>query len=394
MIQAHNGTTYARCSAACTSTRHKVTVERRTHDGQRQRVVRTTETHDEALRLELQLRARPAAADRQTVSDAIDRYLTLHGPRFAPQTRLGYEQQARRIRASWLGGTLLDRLDVEQLETYYSQLLSGTDAPGARVLSTRSVRLIRALIRAALNDAARVRWVKVEQYDGARVLGATPRNRSHEPLDLGAVGQIVAAGDDEVREIAQLAIETTARQGELAAIRWCDVDLLEGVVKVHATVSRKAVKGTSGETQLVRKATKTGRPRHVRISPSCVAMLTARYARQLEQAARAGVDDLDERAVLSTTLERDLVDPRSLGQRWRRARTASSVKADVRFHDLRHVSASAMLAGGVNPVSAAARGWGDTQTMLDAYSHVLGGVDDGSSSVLESTWQTITALAS
>jgi len=394
MIQSHNGTTYARCSASCSSIRHKVTVERRSHDGQRQRVVRAAETHDDALRLELQLRARPAAADRQTVTDAVERYLTLHGARFAPNTLLGYGQQAARVRASWIGSTLLDRLDVEQLETYYSQLLSGTDAPGARALSTRSVRLIRALIRAALNDAARVRWVKVEQYDGARVLGAKPRDRAHETLNLAAVAQIVGAGDVEVRESAQLAIETTAREGELAAVRWRDVDLVEGVVRIESNISRAAVKGTRGKTRLVRKATKGGRPKHVRISPSCVAMLTARYARQLEQAARAGVDDLDDRAVLSTTLERDHVDPRSLGQRWRRARLASKVADNVRFHDLRHVSATAMLAGGVNPVSAAARGWGDTTTMLKSYAHVLGGVDDGSSTVLEATWQTIERLAS
>ncbi|HZW73554.1 MAG TPA: tyrosine-type recombinase/integrase [Caldimonas sp.] len=398
MIQSHNGTGWAACAKACTATRHKVTVERRSHDGQRQRVCRSTETHDEALDLERQLRARPAAADRQTVSDAVERYLSLHGPRFAPNTRLGYAQQARRVRSSWLGETLCDRLDEEMLTAYYSQLLSGTDAPGARALSTRSVKLIRALVRAALNDVARpsLRWVRREQYEGARVLGAKPRERAHETLELADVARVIAAGDLEVREIAQLAIATGARQGELAALRWRDVDLVTGVVKIAESVSRCPLKGTRGETQLVRKSTKTGRPRHVRVDASCVAMLTDRYSRQLLQAARAGVDaddDLGDRAVLSTLLERDHVDPRSLGQRWRRARKASKVTADVRFHDLRHVSATAMLAGGVNPVAAAARGWGSTQTMLGSYAHVLGGVDDGASTVLEGTWRTIAAGA-
>jgi integrase len=372
--------------------RFKVTVERRSHDGKRERVCRTEDTRDEAIARERQLRARPAAADRMTVSDAVERYLSLHGPRFAPNTRLGYAQQARRVRGSWLGETRLDRLDVDLLERYYSQLLDGTDAPGAGVLSTRSVKLIRALIRAALNDVARppLRWVQREQYESARVLGATPRQRAHETLDLGEIAKVIAAGDREVREIAQLAIATGARQGELAALRWRDVDLLGGVVRIEATVTRSAVKGVRGETQLVRKPTKTGRPRHVRVDASCVAMLTDRYARQLSQAAHAGLDDddLGDRAVLSVLLERGHVDPRSLGQRWRRARTAAKVD-DVRFHDLRHVSATAMLAGGVNVVDAARRGWSSSQTMLDTYAHVMGGVDDGATAALEATWHRV-----
>jgi integrase len=373
--------------------RYKVTVERRSHDGKRERVCRTEDTLEDAQARERQLRARPAAADRMTVSDAVERYLSLHGPRFAPNTRLGYGQQARRVRGSWVGETRLDRLDVDLLERYYSQLLDGSDAPGAGVLSTRSVRLIRALIRAALNDVARppLRWVQREQYESARVLGAAPRQRAHETLDLGEVAKVLAAGDREVREIVQLAIATGARQGELAALRWRDVDLLGGVVRIEATVTRAALKGARGETQLVRKPTKTGRPRHVRVDASCVAMLTDRYARQLEQAAHAGLDvddDLGDRAVLSVVLERGHVDPRSLGQRWRRARTAAKV-GDVRFHDLRHVSATSMLAGGVNVVSAAARGWSSSQTMLDSYAHVVSGVDDGATSALEATWHAV-----
>jgi integrase len=378
--------------------RHKVTVERRTHDGRRVRVCRTVDTIDEAHDLERQLRARPASADRQTVSDAVERYLSLHGPRFAPNTRLGYGQQARRVRGSWLGETLLDRLDVSLLESYYSQLLSGTDKPGAGVLSTRSVKLIRALVRASLADVARppLRWVRAEQYEGARVLGRKPRERAHETLALGDVAKVVAAGDREVREIAQLAIATGARQGELAALRWRDVDLLGGVVRIEANVTRTPVKGVRGETKLLRGPTKNTRPRHVRVDASCVAMLTDRYARQLEQAARAGVDAddaLDDRAVLSVTLERQLVDPRSLGQRWRKARTTAGV-ADVRFHDLRHVSATAMLAGGVSVVDAARRGWASSQTMLDTYAHVMGGADDGATTALEATWHAISGRVS
>src|SRR5262249_13743558 len=133
----------------------------------------------------------------------------------------------------------LDHLDVEQLERCYAQMIAGTYRPHATALSTNTVRRVAAVVRASLADVARpsARWVRVDQYDGARVIGPKPRRRSDEAYDLADIAKVIDAGDVEVAELVQLALATGARQGELAAIRWRDVDLVTGVLTIEGSVT-------------------------------------------------------------------------------------------------------------------------------------------------------------
>jgi len=375
--------------------RYKVLVDRPTASGKRKRISRTVDTKREAEVLEDQLRMRPAHADGRTVIDAVDRYLVRHATRFEPATQIGYERRANLyVRKTWIGDVRLDRLSVEDLERFYSQMLTGDHLPKARPLSHASVNSVRILLSAALNEVARpsVGWVHVEQFDGARIPAKVKASRGKRRHALADVAAICDAGGIEVEESAQLAISTSARIGELAAVRWSDVDLLTGLVSIDASVTPNTAKEKARTGQRwLRKLRKNDEPLVVRVDDACIAMLTNRYARHLEQAAVCGFDaddDLGDVAVLSMLLERDYTSPENIRQRWVAAK--KKAKVSMRFHDLRHVSATAMLAGGVSVVNTQARtGHADPTTLLRVYGHAVAAADEIARAATASTWQQV-----
>ncbi len=132
---------------------------------------------------------------------------------------------------------------------------------------------------------------------------------------------------DEV--LITLALRTGMRQGELAALRWEDLDL---GTKPHITVRRSA----DTRTSTVVSTTKTGKERCVGIGPRTVETLEAHRSRQLleRMAARSWYDS-------------GLVLPNTKGKIRRRDSVVHSLKAlleeaglpkDVRFRDLRHTA--------------------------------------------------------
>jgi len=372
--------------------RFKVGVERPTSDGKRKRICRTVDTRREAEILEDQLRARPAAADGRTVADAVDRYLVRHATRFEPSTQIGYERRAQNyVRTTWIGDVRLDRLSVEDLERFYSQMLTGDHKPEAKALGYDSVNSVRILLSAALNEVARpsIGWVRVDQFHGAIIPAKVKASRGKRRHALDTIAAICDAGGIEVEESAQLAIATSARIGEIAAVRWSDVDLLTGLVTIDASVTPNTPKARkAGAPRWLRKLTKTDEPRIVRVDDACIAMLTDRYARHLAQAADCGIDDISDRAVMSVLLESEFTSPENIRQRWVTA--CKRAKVSMRFHDLRHVSATAMLAGGVSVVNTQARtGHADPTTLLRVYGHAVAAADEIARAATLATWQQV-----
>jgi len=160
-----------------------------------------------------------------------------------------------------------------------------------------------------------------------------------------------------------LALRTGMRQGELAALRWEDVDLAG---KATITVRRSA--DTHTKTRV--STTKTGKERKIRIGPRTVEVLKAHRAGQLE-----------ERMAAASWAGPGLVFPNTKGKIRRRDSVVRSLKkllgeADlpisVRFHDLRHTAGTLALRQGV-PLHTVSRmlGHADPAMTLRRYAHVL-----------------------
>jgi integrase len=153
------------------------------------------------------------------------------------------------------------------------------------------------------------------------------------------------------------------RRGEIAALRWKNVDLDAGVLRIVQTtrqigkvVTYKPVKNTKG--------------RPVALSALMLEELKAHRAKQVEELLRFGIKLSGDSFVFAQP-DGSPIKPGSVTNEWKRLAKKHALPR-IRFHDLRHTHATAMLASGVHPKIASERlGHSSIAITLDLYSHVL-----------------------
>jgi integrase len=161
-----------------------------------------------------------------------------------------------------------------------------------------------------------------------------------------------------------LALATGARQGELLALRWRDIDLSAGVVHIRGTLQ-----WIEGEFRICEPKTEKGR-RALGLPASVVSALQAHRIRQLEERLRAGDEWIETDHVFATATGAPL--SRSTVSHRFKALVRQSGLPDQRFHDLRHCAASYLLALGESPrVAMEILGHSTISLTLNTYSHVV-----------------------
>jgi len=237
------------------------------------------------------------------------------------------------------------------------------DRKSASRLSPRRVDVILAILRKALATAER--WGLVSR-NVARLVDA-PKVPKHEvtPLTPGQARRLIDASvDDRLRGLWITALGTGCRQGELLGLRWEDVDLDAGRLRVRHSLARI-------EGRLVLLEPKTGRSRRTITLPGVVMeALRAHRTRQRMEHLVAGSRWVDSGHVFATTIGTPMeaaVVTRAFGRALERAGLPH-----CRFHDLRHAAATFLLAGGFT-LEDVKNLLGHSSIVLtsDTYGHVL-----------------------
>lgn len=162
-----------------------------------------------------------------------------------------------------------------------------------------------------------------------------------------------------------LALATGARLGELLALRWSDVDLDAGTMRISRTAHRLTGRG------IVFHAPKTQRAvRPVALSAETVKVLKQHRRAQLEMRLTLGPAYGDQGLVFAWATGKP--QDRGAVRRTFGKLTAKARVEGLRFHDLRHTAATLMLAAGIHPKVVSERlGHATIAITLDTYSHVL-----------------------
>jgi integrase len=167
------------------------------------------------------------------------------------------------------------------------------------------------------------------------------------------------AQDDRLHALWCFLLDSGARRGEAAALRWSDVD---GVV---VTIRRNRV---HAGRDVIEHTTKSDRVRRVELDVETVAVLRRWRTRQLEE-RMAGEAYSDEGYVFSDALGHPYR-PDGLSDRFVRSLRGLGLPV-VRLHDMRHTSGTLALANGLQPHVVQKRlGHADIATTLRLYSHV------------------------
>ena len=158
---------------------------------------------------------------------------------------------------------------------------------------------------------------------------------------------------------------TGLRLGELAALRWADIDLQARRLRVMRTAYY------TGAAGVVYQPPKTPRSRRaVDLSAETAEVLADHRRRQVEQRLAAGPAWADQDIVFADP-DGSPRPPYRISQAFAQAVKAAGIEGRVRFHDLRHLSATLFLEQGVHARIVAERlGHAQTATTMDTYSHV------------------------
>lgn len=278
-------------------------------------------------------------------------------------------------RASWSPNTLRDRRRIVDREI--TPVLGARDVRQVRPLdverlvgaiaSTRppTARNTLAVLRAAFADA--VRWEFVDRNPAQAALAPTVTPRAQTAPTVAAVVIVLdTLGDDPaMATVVRVATVSGCRRGELAALRWSDIDLEAG----RMVVARSIV---VDDGRPVVKSTKTGAVKRISLDPGTVAALRSWRVASIAQALEFGIAWTDDRYVWAR--RPDGVDPWGLGtfsHRWRQLADAHGLTG-VRLHDLRHAMVSQLIGDGFDIAVASDRaGHSSRSVTLDTYSHAL-----------------------
>lgn len=303
-----------------------------------------------------------------TLATLLERWLDkIEGDR-SPRTMDGYRMNVRVHILPALGHVPLNKLEPETLDSFYAGLKRGN---GRAPLSVATTRQVHAIVRAALNQAVRWRWIPQNP-----ALLADPgklRPVEHHPPAPDAVLRLIEAADPDVAVFLRVAAATGARRGEVCALRWEHVDLTTGVVRIE----RSIIQTGKGGKELVEKATKTNQRRKVRLDPDTVEVLRQHRMRWVERTRRTLNLTLSPSAFLFSTAADASTPMRPDGATQAVARLRDKLgMPGLRLHDLRHFVATQLLADGV-PVKAVADrlGHADVATTLRVYAHALEAAD-------------------
>lgn len=297
--------------------------------------------------------------DRQTVGQFLERWLAdVVEPHRAPDTHRTYAGVVRLHLLPTLGKVQLGKLTPQQV-----QALLTTKARGDLAGKDRTVQQLREVLRNALNVA--LRWGLVAK-NAAELVDPTAYRRPEVcPLSADEAHAFLAvAGGDRLEALYTVALALGLRKGEALGLKWEDIDEAAGVIRVRRQLQR--VKG-----KLILRDLKTAKSRrNLPLPAALVGKLHAHRARQAEAELLAHARWQHSDLVFTSTIGTPL-DPRNVTRRFH----ALIVKAGLphqRFHDLRHLCASLLLAQGVPPrVVMETLGHSQISLTMNTYSHVM-----------------------
>ena len=315
---------------------------------------------------------------KTTLAQFLDRWLEHVKAQVAPRTHERYREIVLKNIAPMIGGVLLTKLKPVTVSEAYAKALTSGRRDGTGGLSPRTVHHLHRVLKQALSQA--VRWQllgrnPVEAVDPPKVERTTMTT-----YDMAEIAELLAiVRGARIFIPALLAVLCGLRRGEIAALRWRAINLDAGQLSVVESVEQM-----NNSVRL--KEPKAGRARTVALPASVVTELRLHRRQQAEELLRLGIR-LSDDAFVAAHADGTMMQPTFITHEWVRQISGSGMTR-LRFHDLRHSHATALLASGIHPKVASERlGHSKVGITLDLYSHVLPGMQEDAAARVDAALQ-------
>jgi len=324
-------------------------------------------------------KVRRAGPKKWTVAEWLTHWLTIARPTLRDGAYDAYEVAVRVHLIPGLGAHKLNKLLPEHLERFYTKMQDNGSSAGTAHQAHRTIR--RALGEAEKRGALTA--------DNPAELAIPPR------LDLEEEDEIDPYNVDEIKAILieankhrnsarwAIALALGLRQGEALGLKWADLDMKTGVMRVRRSLNRPKYKhgcedpcgrkpGFCPKRQKARPDTaptksRAGR-RTIGVPKELTKVLQAHWKEQAAERTRARQLWKDEGWVFAKRTG-EALSPNMDYREWKEILVAAGIR-DGRLHDARHTAATVLLLLGV-PERAVmdVMGW-SSSSMVKRYQHV------------------------
>ncbi|WP_371632506.1 site-specific integrase [Streptomyces sp. NBC_01259] len=305
-------------------------------------------------------RGLPVATADSTVGDYLAYWLgSVAVHRLRENTHTRYAACVRLHLVPGLGTKKVARLTAKDVRTFLDRLRTtcqcctqGLDTERKRCcaigeccqkqLSALTVTYVHSVLKSALEHA--VREDELPRNIARNVKTTTHQPRRFRPLTAAEARQFLdTARADRLHALYELALRTGLRKGELLGLHWDDLDLNAGTAGIRRSLQRTR---TGGLTHLPTKTRAS--ERRIALPTECILSLKEHKQQRDKERETAGAAWQDSGLVFTTPTGRPL-DPANLTRRFRSFLERAGLRR-IRFHDLRHSTATLLLEQGVELV--------------------------------------------
>jgi integrase len=311
---------------------------------------------------------------KTTVAQFLERWLESTKANVAPRTHERYAEIVRTNIVPLIGTAILSKLKPAQISEAYSKALSEGRRDRKGGLSPRTVLHVHRVLKQALKQA--VRWELLHRNPSDAVQPPKIEKRRMATYDMAQTAELLEAlKGQRIYVPALLAVLCGLRRGEIAALKWRNVDLEKASLAVVESAEQM-----NGSVRL--KETKSGRVRTVALPLTVRDALRAHRLAQAQQLLKLGVRLGDDNFVCALE-DGSPMQPTFITHEWVRTIKGTALPR-YRFHDLRHAHGTHMLASGTHIKVASERlGHSKVGITLDLYSHVLPGMQEDAAAKID-----------
>jgi len=283
--------------------------------------------------------------EKRLFGEWLDEWLEVYRDHLKPTTKESYKQLIETHVKPKLGYILLGQLETTPLQRFFNEKKKDG-------LSPRTVKYIHSVISGALKEAENLGYIPSNPAKAVKL----PK-QEQKPIryfDSEQVGKFLQlAKHDHYYPAYLLELWTGLRRGELLALRWGDIDLKEGAVKV----SRGMVRTTADGLIFQEPKTLFGK-REIGIPPVVCEVLRFHQEKQKREKGEAGEawtkelkftgDEPENNDLVFTNKIGQPLDPRAFSSHFKNLIKGTELEG-VTFHGLRHSFAILCLQEGVDP---------------------------------------------
>jgi len=319
---------------------------------------------------------------RITVQEWLGTWLDAVRVEVSPKSHERYGEIVSHYLAPALGKLQLAKLAAVHITGVYNALATGGRCDGKEGgLSPRTRRHIHRILSAALSRAVEQQLIARNPADAFRK--RLPKVERREIATLTAEQSqrlLTALSHTRVYWPVLIALATGMRRGEILALRWRNVDLDRGNIRVVESLEQT-------QTGLRTKAPKSEKARAIAVPIFAIDELRRLKRKQAEELLLLGVRQAGD-TLLCARADGEPMQPRSLTHEFTRLVGRTKDVPRVRFHDLRHSHATQLLLAGVHPKVAQERlGHSTISVTLDLYSHVTATMQEDAAARIDAAFR-------